>query len=138
MQSRLLHATFTGCLLCFALLSGCKGKGEDPDPGAVFRVNGAVTDSFVEVSPEEQRITLDVYLSSGSWKWYLVGNPPEWIRQIKKKEHCMLTEKTVGLIRQILEMDSEVTETEKEQIMKACKMRPQRKLVSAKVAMQTL
>ena len=56
----------------------------------------------------------------------------------QKKEHCMLTEKTVGLIRQILEMDSEVTETEKEQIMKACKMRPQRKLVSAKVAMQTL
>ena len=50
----------------------------------------------------------------------------------------MLTEKTTGLIRQILEMDSEVTETEKEQIMKACKMRPQRKLVSAKVAMQTL
>ena len=50
----------------------------------------------------------------------------------------MVSEKTVGLIRQILEMDSEVTETDKEQIMKACKMRPQRKLVSAKVAMQTL
>ena len=50
----------------------------------------------------------------------------------------MLTEKTVGLIRQILEMDSEITETEKEQILKACKMRPQRKLVSAKVAMETL
>ena len=50
----------------------------------------------------------------------------------------MITEKTVGLIRQILEMDSEVTETEKEQILKACKMRSQRKLVSAKVAMQTL
>ena len=50
----------------------------------------------------------------------------------------MVSEKTVGLIRQILEMDSEVTKTEKEQIMKACKMRPQRKLVSAKVAMQTL
>ena len=50
----------------------------------------------------------------------------------------MLTEKTVGLIRQILEMDSEVTEAEKEQIMKACKVRPQRKLVSAKVAMETL
>ena len=50
----------------------------------------------------------------------------------------MLTEKTVGLIRQILEMDSEVTETDKEQIMKACKMRPQRKLVSAKTAMEML
>ncbi len=50
----------------------------------------------------------------------------------------MLSEKTVGLIRQILEMDSEVTETEKEQIMKACKMRPQRKLVSAKAAMAML
>ena len=55
-----------------------------------------------------------------------------------KKEHNMLSEKTTGLIRQILEMDSEVTETEKEQILKACKMRPQRKLVSAKVAMQAL
>jgi len=50
----------------------------------------------------------------------------------------MLSEKTVGLIRQILEMDSEVTETEKEQILRICKMRPQRKLVSAKVAMETL
>ena len=50
----------------------------------------------------------------------------------------MISERTVGLIRQILEMDSEITETEKEQILKACKMRPQRKLVSAKVAMQTL
>ena len=50
----------------------------------------------------------------------------------------MISERTVGLIRQILEMDSEITETEKEQILKACKMWPQRKLVSAKVAMQTL
>ena len=50
----------------------------------------------------------------------------------------MITDKTAGLIRQILEMDSEVSETEKEQILKACKMRPQRKLVSAKEAMQTL
>ena len=50
----------------------------------------------------------------------------------------MLKQTTVGFIRQILDGDSDVTETEKEQILKACKMRPQRKLVSAKVAMQTL
>ena len=50
----------------------------------------------------------------------------------------MVKEDTVGFIRQILDGDPEVTETEKEQILKACKMRPQRKLVSAKVAMQTL
>ena len=50
----------------------------------------------------------------------------------------MLQESTIGFIRQILDGDSNVTQTEKEQIMKACKMRPQRKLVSAKVAMQTL
>lgn len=50
----------------------------------------------------------------------------------------MLSEKTVGLIRQILGMDSEVTEDEKDQILKACRKRPQRKLVSAKVAMETL
>jgi len=50
----------------------------------------------------------------------------------------MLQETTVGFIRQILDGDSQVTETEKEQIMKACKMRPQRKLVSAKTAMEIL
>ena len=50
----------------------------------------------------------------------------------------MISQKTIGLIHQIIEMDSEVTETEKEQIMKACKMRPQRKLVSAKTAMEIL
>ena len=50
----------------------------------------------------------------------------------------MINESTIGFIRQILDGDSNVTETEKEQILKACKMRPQRKLVSAKVAMETL
>ena len=50
----------------------------------------------------------------------------------------MITEKTTGLIRQILEMDSEVTEEEKDQILKTCRKRPQRKLISAKVAMETL
>ena len=50
----------------------------------------------------------------------------------------MISQKTIGLIHQIIEMDSEVTETEKEQIMKACKMRPQRKLISAKTAMEIL
>ena len=50
----------------------------------------------------------------------------------------MVSEKTVGLIRQILEMDSEVTETDKEQIMKACKSRPKRNLISAKAAMAML
>ena len=50
----------------------------------------------------------------------------------------MLQESTIVLIRQVLAGDPQATETEKEQILKACKMRPQRKLVSAKVAMQTL
>ena len=50
----------------------------------------------------------------------------------------MLQETTVGFIRQILDGDSQVTETEKEQIMKACKSRPSRKLVSAKAAIEIL
>jgi len=58
-------------------------------------------------------------------------------QNLKKGVH-VLKQTTVGFIRQILDGDSDVTETEKEQILKACKMRPQRKLVSAKVAMQTL
>ena len=50
----------------------------------------------------------------------------------------MLLETTIGFIRQILDGDSQVTETEKEQIMNACKSRPSRKLVSAKMAMEIL
>ena len=50
----------------------------------------------------------------------------------------MLSEKTIGFIRQILDGDSDVTQPEKEQIMKACKSRPKRKLISAKTAMEML
>ena len=50
----------------------------------------------------------------------------------------MLTEKTIGLIHQILEMDSEVTETEKEQVLKACRMKSARKTIPAKAAMEIL
>ena len=39
------------------------------------------------------------------------------IQQVTKGA-IMISEKTVGLIRQILEMDSEVTEEEKDQILK--------------------
>ena len=50
----------------------------------------------------------------------------------------MLSEKTIGFIRQILNGDSDVTQPEKEQIMKACKSRPKRNLISAKAAMEML
>ncbi len=50
----------------------------------------------------------------------------------------MLSEKTIGFIRQILDGDSDVTQPEKEQIMKACKSRPKRNLISAKAAMEML
>ena len=50
----------------------------------------------------------------------------------------MLKESTIGFIRQILDGDSDVTETEKEQIMRACRLHPKRKLISAKTAMEML
>ena len=50
----------------------------------------------------------------------------------------MLQESTIVLIRQVLAGDPQATETEKEQIMKACKSRPKRKLISAKAAMEML
>ncbi len=50
----------------------------------------------------------------------------------------MLKETTIGFIRQILDGDSEATATEKEQVLKACRMRPARKAIPAKAAMEIL
>ena len=50
----------------------------------------------------------------------------------------MLNEKTIGFIQQVLEMDNDVTETEKEQVLKACRMKSARKTIPAKAAMEIL
>ena len=50
----------------------------------------------------------------------------------------MLNEKTIGFIQQVLEMEKDVTETEKEQVLKACRMKSARKTIPAKAAMEIL
>ena len=50
----------------------------------------------------------------------------------------MLKETTISFIQQILDGDTDATENEKEQIMKACRTRPQRKVINAKKAMEIL
>ena len=44
----------------------------------------------------------------------------------------MLNEKTIGFIQQVLEMDNDVTETEKEQVLKAYRMKSARKTIPGK------
>lgn len=50
----------------------------------------------------------------------------------------MISEKAIGFIQQVLEMDKDVTETEKEQVLKACRMKRARKTIPAKAAMEIL
>ena len=50
----------------------------------------------------------------------------------------MLKETTIAIIQQILDGDNQATQFEKEQVMKACRVRPQRKVIPAKKAMEIL
>lgn len=85
MRIRILSAVFVLFAVAAGLVTACKDPETDPADDAVFRINGVAEDSYWDISPEAQRVTIEVYLSKGSWSWYMMGNPPEWVEKVEER-----------------------------------------------------